>query len=247
MLLGNDVMERRQSKQHWNYRDLVSYKLPRQPRLKKKSSKDLFSVKIVEEQGSRVKVHYIGYSCSYDEWRNREEIELLDSEVAEEPESTQGMESEAIATTRYNPFSLFNELLFKIKSGLSCNRKVSPKIKITMPFDLVAFNGSFKVAGTPSRKIGGTQYYTISNYQDLNHWLGPNWHYRGINQNGDYDYVLKETFEFCIRKRKSFVEYVPSSSSPRCITTDTGYSLSVSFTCGYGNAETFGKDRSIFV
>ena len=242
-------MERRQRKQRWNYRDLVSYKLPRQPRLNKKRPKGLFSVKIIEEQGSRVKVHYIGYSRSYDKWRNREEIELLDLEVALESEVPQGMESDAIAATRYNPFSLFNELLFKIKSGLSCNRKASPKIKITMPFDLVLFNGSFKLAGTPSRKIGGTQYYTISNYQDFNHFLGPNWHFRGINQNVDYGYVLKETFEFCIRKRKSFVEYMPStsSSSPSRITTDTGYSLSVSFTCGYGNTETFGKDKSIFV
>ena len=29
---------------------------------------------------------------------------------------------------------------------------------MTMLFDLILFNGSLKLAGTPSRKVGGTQY-----------------------------------------------------------------------------------------
>jgi len=119
---------------------------------------------------------------------------------------------------------------------------------MAMLFDLILFNGSLKLAGTPSRKVGGTQYYKILNYHDLDTFLGSRWHYRGINANGDYGYVLKETFEFCIHKKRTFVEYVPSSdSAPTCVTSDTGHSLSVCFTCGHGNAETFGKDTQIFV
>jgi len=57
----------------------------------------------------------------------------------------------------------------------------------------------------------------------------------------------KETFEFCLRKRRPFVKYMPSSNAPCRTTTYTGYSLSVTFTCGHGNAETFGEDMNIFV
>jgi len=195
-------MERQQRKQHWNYRD---YKLPHLSTLTKKGThKELFSVEIIEEEDSRIKVHYIGYSYDYNKWKERSEIESLDQEEDTVPELPQ---SEAIATghDHYSLLSLFDELRLKIKNGLSCNRKKSPKIKVAMPFDLVSFNGSLKLVGTPSKKIVGTQYYKLSNYQDLNHFLGPNWHYRGINENNDYDYVLKETFDFVYVKRGSLL------------------------------------------
>lgn len=245
ILLCFQAMERQRrircrTQQCSNYRDVVNYKLPRQQRVKRKKSQELFSVKVIEEKDSRVKVHYIGYSDHFDEWKERDEIEVLDpvSDPVVEPKKE---------TVRYTPLSSFDELRLKIKSGLSCSRK-APRIKIAMPFDILLFNGSLKLAGTPSRKVGGTQYYKLSNYHELNDFLGPNWHYRGLNVNGDYGYVLKETFEFYIRKRRQFVEYMPSSDSvPTCATTDTGYSLSVNFTCGHGNAKTFGKDKTIFV
>ena len=87
-------------------------------------------------------------------------------------------ESRPVAT-RYTPLSSFDELHLKVKSGLSCNRMASPRIKIAMPFDLLLFNSSLKLAGTPSRKVGGTQYYKILSYQDLDAFLESKWHYRG--------------------------------------------------------------------
>ena len=106
-----------------------------------------------------------------------------------------------------------------------------------MLFDILVFNGSLKLAGTPSRKVGGTQYYKLTSYQDLNVFLGPNWHYRGINVKGNYGYVLKEAFEFYIRKKRPFVKYMPSlDSAPTRVTTDNGHLLSIkthdSVSCG---------------
>jgi len=43
-------------------------------------------VEIVEEKDSRVKVHYIGYSHDYDEWKERSEIESLDPKENTVPE-----------------------------------------------------------------------------------------------------------------------------------------------------------------
>lgn len=118
-----------------------------------------------------------------------------------------------------------------------------------MPFDLLIFNGGLKLAAIPSKKSGGIQYYAINNYKDLYPWLGANWHVRGINTNGDYGYVIKETVEFCIRKSRKLTEYVYSPGDDAILKSsiDTGYMLTFSFVCGFGNKETFGKDRSIFV
>ena len=39
----------------------------------------LYPVRIVEREAGRVKVHYEGYGTEYDEWKDEDEIELLDS------------------------------------------------------------------------------------------------------------------------------------------------------------------------
>ena len=118
-----------------------------------------------------------------------------------------------------------------------------------MPFDLLIFNGGLKLAATPGKKSGGIQYYRINNYKDLYPFLGVNWHIRGINGNGDYGYVLKETVEFCIRRCRRLTEYVytPGDDTFLKSSIDAGYMLTFSFICGFGNKETFGKDKSIFV
>jgi len=56
-----------------NYRDLDTIKLPRAQRIKDK----LYPLEIVGRDGDRVKVHYIGYSSQYDEWRLSSDLETL--------------------------------------------------------------------------------------------------------------------------------------------------------------------------
>jgi len=167
----------------------------------------LFSVKIIEKEDTRVKVHYIGYSNKFDEWKDESEVEVLHSKKL----------SVVDESTTYKPFSLYDKLHIKIKRALFCNRTASPIIKITMPFDLVLFDGGLKLAAVPSKKTGGIQYYKVTNYWDLNHLLGANWHFRCININGDYGYVIKDTLEFCIRKSRPLAEYICSSSDDSLI------------------------------
>jgi hypothetical protein len=126
----------------------------------------------------------------------------------------------------------------QIKQSLSCSRRSSPAIRVVVPFDAIHFNGGLKLLGTPSKKV-----------QDLNPLLGKNWHYRGLNSNGDYGYVVLETIDFYVRKCKPIEEYLPAQQdgvSPRMSFIDTGYSLTFSFVCGYGSLSTFGKDKKIF-
>lgn len=141
---------------------------------------------------------------------------------------------------------MYKDLGVRIKKALSCSRTGSPQIRLVMPFDIFLFNGGLRASGIPSKVIGGNQHYKISHYQDLNHLLGKNWHFRAINANGDYGYVVKETVEFYIRRNKPLTEYVLNNDSLVAKSVLTGYSLTFSFVYSYGTMDTFGKDTAVF-
>ena len=43
---------------------------------KKYDAQKLYSVEIIEREDDRVKVHYVGYSSKYDEWKDKSEFEF---------------------------------------------------------------------------------------------------------------------------------------------------------------------------
>ena len=128
---------------------------------------------VVDNDGQgRVKIHYVGYSSSHDEWRDETEIVSIDPQPSEHL-----METDCISNgVMYAPFSLYNELGSRIKSSLISRRKESPTVRIELPFDKVLFEGGIKVCGTESRYYRGVQKYKIAKYADLNPLLGQNWH-----------------------------------------------------------------------
>ena len=225
-----------------NYRDLVHIKLPREKRGRSDHPRDqLFPVSVLERRDSQVKIHYEGYTSIHDEWRDVGELELLN-----ECEAQQEGTVEEASLTPLQPYSLYKELRIKIKQGLTCGRKSSPIVRIVMPFDLIQFNGGLKECGFLSRTFRGIQRYTVRHYRDLDKLLDKNWHYRGLNINGDYGYAVQDTIEF---KSRSMTEYVPSTaadSSPQPQSIDTGYSLVFSFICRCGTPSTFGKNSDVF-
>lgn len=95
-------------------------KLPRAERVK---NDRLYPLEVIAKDGDRVKVHYIGYSSQYDEWRQSSELETLS------PRSGQQLEP-------YQPFELHQELAYSIKLALVCSRK-DPNVPTEMPFDLL--------------------------------------------------------------------------------------------------------------
>lgn len=227
----------RRKKGRLDYRELADVRLPRATRRSHKATNDLFPVKIEERTDSRVKVHYVGYSSIYDEWKDISELETLREEQAEQ---------QPVPCTPFQPFSLYKDLRLKIKLAMSCSRKASPSVRVSTSFDIVLFNGGLKQSGVPSRQVAGNQYYKIRHYCDLNPLLGSRWHYRGLNTNGDYCYAVLETIECCIRKGPSVMEYYPDNDNVSSSKLDTGYVVCFCFVCKYGNATTFGKDRNIF-
>ena len=207
--------EGRRSKRRLDYRQLADIRLPRATKRPNKApTNDLFPVIIRERNDSQVKVDYVGYSSSYDEWKDVSELETIGAAEAEE---------QSAAPTPYQPFSLYKDLRIKIKLAMSCSRKASPSVRVCMSFDILLFNGGLKQSGVPSRQVAGNQYYKIQCYRDLNPLLGSYWHYRGLNANGDYCYAVLETVEYYIRKGLSLVEYYPGNGTVSSSKVDTGH------------------------
>ena len=227
-----------------NYRQLSSLNIPRTSRTTQPQDK-LYPVEVVERNGSRVRIHYVGYDNSTDEWRELTDLVSTNS-TSRGTNGDNTYNSSTISNTIIQPYNLYNELRVKIKQALVCSRKQSPVVTIDMGFDYLLFKGGLQAAGIPKRLVCGNQRYKLQSYRDVDSLLGQNWHYRGINRSGDYAFVVLHTIEYYIHRRRSITEYYPSDSSPTLHTIDTGYSLKFSFVRGYGNGSTFGKDRDIF-
>ena len=76
-----------------NYRVLADSRLPRAERVKLNPER-LYSVEVVEREAGRVKVHYCGYSSTFDEWRDDDDVVSVNGE-----EQAQQVEP-------YHPFEL---------------------------------------------------------------------------------------------------------------------------------------------
>ena len=243
------VMPKRRA-QRTSYRELADVKIPRMRRYKRCVTNDetLYSIEIVQRKGTRVKIHYVGYSSSHDEWRDEKDV-VVCTNNHEETASVSPRTSKKAETVQ--PFSLHFELGHKIKQMLTCSRKASPLVLITMPFDLSLFNGGLKAAGKPSKTVNGNQRYTLARYQDVAHLLGEDWHFRGLNINGDYAYVELKTVEFYLQKRHQMVEYFPTTNGSMVMKGSynlgkASYVLKFKFVRNYGTLSTFGKDNTIF-
>ena len=224
-----------------NYRELTSVKLPK---ARKTSSKDtLYPIEVVEMDGSRARIHYVGYNSSDDEWRDLSELVTI-------PHHGRNI---TIRDTPIQPYSLYNELRIKIKQALVCHSgKTSPSVTIDMGFDYLLFKGGLQAVGVAKHNTHKNNLrYKLRCYEDLNPLLGENWHYRGANKNGDYAYIILNSVEYYIHKRRKIIEYNPPAavdthSSPILLTENGGYALKFCFTRGYGNRSTFGTDKNIF-
>lgn len=56
---------------------------------------------------------------------------------------------------------------------------------------------------------GGIKNRKIRSYSGLDGLLGMNWHYEGLNSAGDFCYVIEDSVDFYLYKRKQLVQYIP--------------------------------------
>ena len=208
----------------------------------KLTQKDVYPIEVVDEDSSTsaVKVHYIGYSSRHDEWKPKQDIIILGDDPDPNPDTQE-------PGTLAEPFSLNQELASKIKAALNSGRKESPVVKIDMPFDRAEYDCGLRTCGTQKRLFRAVQHYRISHYQDLDKLLGHNWHYRGLNSNGDFCFVLLNTVEYYLHKRRSLKEYIPTQCGQAIEQyREMGDMLVFSFVKGNGTPDKFGIDKDIF-
>lgn len=93
-----------------NYEDEMKLPRPKRCRVLRQTGK-LYPVEVVETDGTRVKIHYVGYADEYDKWREAEEPESSDI-TATESEGNAGDE-------HYVPLKPHKELLYQIKASTS--------------------------------------------------------------------------------------------------------------------------------
>ena len=137
-----------------------------------------------------VHIDYIGYNSAIDEWRPRDDIVYFISpwpSVSEE-------------------FCLYKELALRVKSSLVSQKRSNPAVIIEMSFDKDVYEG-LSAAGYVKCTKKGIKHCTIRIYNDLNGLLGAHWHYRGLNSGGDFCYVIKDTIDFYLYKRRPLILY----------------------------------------
>ena len=182
-----------------------------------------------DEQG-RVKVHYIGYGSEYDEWR--------------EPAGLIDLDSPCMVSEKYD---LHQELALRIKSALTASRKSNPSVKIIMPFDKHVFSEGLAALGFVYKSTNNLTRYRITQYSDLDDLLGKGWHFRGLNSAGDFCFVIPQTTEYCLRRRRPMCHFVPDNNGVAVKTsTPQGYALHFSFIRGDGTPSEFGTNSTIF-
>lgn len=230
--------ELRQRSKRPNYRepketDIVAMKT----KAKTKPDKNLYPIEVVDQDLTRFKVHYVGFSSSHDEWKDREDV----VDISEDSGGPEGI---------IQKFSLYYELATRIKSALNSCRKKSPVVRIDMPFDRLEFDGGLRQYGKEKRHVRAVQHYSISAFQDLNPLLGVDWHFRGVNVNGDFCYVILSTVEFYLYRRRPIKDYVPVTSEDFQVketSRNIGDMLVFCFVKGNGTRHQFGTNKAIFV
>ena len=187
------------TKERKNYREMADVRLPRPERVC--NADKLYPIEVLERDGGRVKIHYVGYSDIHDEWRSEEDVSAI---------SAPG----ALQMERYQPFCHYKELAYAIKAALrSAMPRRDPDVRIEIPFDELLYNGGLKQAGSFVRNFRGNEVYQIQSYSDLVPLLGKWWYIRIFNEQQDFCAAKLETVLFHLSHRAVLKEFSPDDGT----------------------------------
>ena len=171
-----------------------------------KISTQLFRLQVIDENADSelVKVHYVGYDSRFDEWRPKSDLIDLNDDTSlnrvEGNELSENLEDIVVfngpVSIVAKPFSLYEELAYRIKSLFLSTRKGDPVCCTSMTFDTIHFDDLIR-RGTLVK--GQQTVYTLSPLTKLDDILGERWYIRGINAAGDFCYVKPGTVRYQLR------------------------------------------------
>ncbi|KAJ8029732.1 hypothetical protein HOLleu_29202 [Holothuria leucospilota] len=159
------------------------------------STKTLFEVTLVDQRQNNgvreVKVHYPGWSRSFDEWRKENEIVDIPHQVF---------------TSTGEDFFEFT-LLHAIKGKLNCARKKDNEISINIPVQKECFDLFTAKHNLVSSQKAACSFYSFRDTQHAKSTFLKGWWYRIINKAGDFAYINFDTFKIWIKERPCLEEY----------------------------------------
>lgn len=219
------------------------------------SRSPLYRIKIVDRDDTRglVKVHFVGYKRTEDEWTRLDELVMLndgdndnrlpshrvDAGSNEHDDEVQTSNPSTSSIKRVLPFDFNRELALRIKSRLRSSRTDNPQVSIELPFDELVFKGGLGQAATIDRRYRGNIQYKITKYSNLDLLLGNNWHVRGLNDKGDFSYVICDSVRFYLKQLKPIIDYERHDDEFVKVTHISGKSLVFSFVRGDGNRASY--------
>ena len=176
---------------------------PEQKRYKPNNDKTLYNIEVteVDKENKRLKIHYVGYCDSYDEWREYDGDEEYFPFIRQEKRNLPTKQS------LEDRVEIFHQSLsIEIKKKLWSWRREDPEVAIDIDVDKDAFEAGLGKAG-PSKQYRGKQIYTLRSNKSLNDVLGQKWDERIQNTSGDFAYVVEGTVRYWLGKRSPVIEY----------------------------------------
>lgn len=186
----------------------------------------------VDKVGKRVKIHYVGYSERYDEWRA---CESEDNNLFQRMELLSSPSSSSLDDRME---LIHGELYREIKRKLYSGRKDDPSTRVEVRIDQDVFNGGLALVGKAKTERGKV-VHSIDSNQTLNHLLGLKWDERIFNENGDFAFVIEGTVRFWLARRNPIQEFkVIGGKYIKCEIEDNFY-LVFTFVRGDGNRHNY--------
>ena len=161
------------------------------------STSTFFPINVVDEKEEDdipiVLVHYIGWSNKFDEWKPISEILHTPNEfIISSPEATA---------------CFYKHLSISIKENLNIRRSTDSLVEIRSPITKQAYE-PIKLLGVPKSK----GYLGVFNLSVLDNLFGKNWHFRIVNSNRDFAYIVQDTVVFKLIERRPLIDYKEDGS-----------------------------------
>lgn len=142
MSVAGEEIRLRQKTHRVDYKEISDVKLPKAQRTKRRAVDRLYPVEIVDEDTHRYKVHYVGYSDTYDEWKPKElvPLEAEQTEGGSDEEESVNEESSVNTIQRFPCTKNFQELrrrLMLTGRRLQLLKSIRPLIALSLMADYV--------------------------------------------------------------------------------------------------------------
>lgn len=204
-----------------------------------KIDKNLHEVEIVDvnKERKQMKIHFVGLSEEFDEWRDydgeRDYSPLVRLEKVFLPNGG-SMEDRR---------NIFHDQLYRvIKRKLWSGRRDDPEVRIEMNVDPDVFStGLGQVTLSTSQR--GKDVYSVTDNRLLDGVLGLKWDERIMNSSGDFAYVEKNTVRFWMTKKTPIQEYKYIGGKYVKCEIEDAYMLVFTFVRGDGNRRHYMERR----